>query len=269
MIGPLADIAFKVLGYSTTIKTEDGKSIAPETRVYGVYSGTHIHVRDLIAFSAASTREQITEEPVKGRARTRALLFKVRSINFEIRNTAPNSSKQGNWAAYFQPTIAASIYPTQPMTYHQLFDIPGSVTGNAQTPIKINIPHFPSYWLSGREQTIDGEIGVLYIAFEDLNRTAYTDITSDQFSCSVTVQADLKVLQYAAGGAYTLFQYDTADRYKKFSHHLVSPMGAEHHILLNSVKCTPNVETGSCKVEGTVTTWKEEWTHLSKMDLDA
>lgn len=252
VIKPLADIAFKAFGLTSSSTITGQHFSAANVNFVGVYSASQITVRDMLAFSSVCERDEDREIPVGSQARTRVQTVKMLRLAITLRNTTPTSSKQGNWAACFKPFISGEDNVTAATPYKTLCEMPSAKTAKASQDIVLTIAKFPLYWRCGREMSYNDIIGTLYIGFEDLNRTSYVEITSDQFSCSATIACDVKILVALPGSQKNTFGYNIHDGYSNFSHHVVTyKKRIVSNDLLTGVTCTAGEK--DCSVSGAIT----------------
>jgi hypothetical protein len=86
-IKPLADIAFKAYGFSTSVTITGNQVQATTTSLVGFYSATAICVRDLIAFANTSFRSEAGEVYAGAQAQSKIDIVKILNMQIAIRNT--------------------------------------------------------------------------------------------------------------------------------------------------------------------------------------
>lgn len=258
VVGPLADLAFKIFGVTSSVPKTAGTYNA--VNIVGCYAAVNITVGDLIAFSENSTRSESGEIYKGASAKTKIQTVKMLALAISIRNTTPLGTKEGNWAAYFRPIKSSKTKSDRTIyTYKNIVELVGAKNATAREDIVLNINRFPTYWLCGRELAIADVIGILYIGFEDLNRIAYTDLTSKEFSCSATISSEMLILENLPGNGLATFDYDLDDKYSYYTHHLVVGSRSTNcqTTYLTDVKCTNN--DTNCTIVGKPTSLEEEF----------
>lgn len=211
VISPLADFAFKYFGLTTTDLGSNFSDV--KVSMVGLYAAIPLRVRDLIAFSPAATRSEHGEIYRGGVATTRVALVKALWLKVDIHNTTPRGTKQGNWAAVIRPNLGYDETKFSAFTFKVISDTPGAIVLSADRDISLAINSFPPYWTSGRELQMDEVVATIYIGFEDLNRTAYTEFKSDDFSCTVNSAAGFRILASSPGSASQRYFYDIQSVY--------------------------------------------------------
>lgn len=184
---PIADVAFKALGYATGIELGDGNTVKADTKVTGLCSLFHVDLKDILFESY--THGARTD------ASTWATNYNagcLRSLQIRVRPEAPNSQRRGVWAMAFIPFRNAEdervyVAAKAGMFYEQIRMLPGAVAGS--TMRDLSLTYVPTV-RDGRLYTslgLDDSVGAVIIAFDQTNRTVYGNFGLDDFSCIATL----------------------------------------------------------------------------------
>lgn len=212
---PLADYAFKSFGWKTSdLTTTDPETIdAIVTRIAGVSSNVGLSLSSIVANSQYGAQaETVIDSVNKTTLISKYDEVKITSVKITIQPTGQISSRQGMWCAVFLPvydSVADNDLKSETPhirsipSYDDIQILTGCVTRPANQKIVIN--YYPSTQYSRDFHRLDSYLGVLKIAYLDMERVKAVAIEPSEFNSQVELNSRFVFRQSLMKDRYTIY----------------------------------------------------------------
>lgn len=198
IIKPLADFCFR--GFGLLLSTD-----APTKKVNIIMTGLtgacFIKPADVFAYSDYAIRKELGDNPNGAFFDSCVLSVKMINLEVEVRNIAPQGTRQGTWSAVLIPIKTqkdlnywkAVEQGDDLLSYGDIVSFPFSKTTSSATTLRMNLRFNNMQDLCSRDVSLTDKVAVLLIGYNEANRTDYGLITSTEFSTAISIKGTMKI----------------------------------------------------------------------------
>lgn len=258
----VADFVFSSLGWSAkspSSTTESSESTISDVRITGL--GGVFDITPAMFFGSMQGVGLI-KPAMQGNPELADILFQWRAARISVlkiiaRPSGPLGSVSGTWAIGFTPYTtddARNMIPTSlkksGVTFETIKQCPVFAIGDVNKPLAVR--HFFQFQdgIAYLPQQVTSTVGVVQIAYQDVMRSVWTDLTAADFQCTIDCSASVVCSSRDPSsfvGTTNRVQTPIID----VSAHVSTPSG-RLSLGGSSFKCTKNSKTGFCDLSGVV-----------------
>lgn len=237
VIKPMVDFGLKTFGFAETFQVS-GSNAKASVKVIGVGANFVLCIKDVV-FNDARMGARTNESAGRHNLITNYSDGRLLHLRLRAERSDPASSSVGRWGMAFLPFRSAKdkdfyrSYQLVP-SFRDLDDIPGAAIGSARS-LEINFRV-----KQGRDgilampMPLDQEFGVVYIAYDNLNRAEAAEVAASEFGCIVTVSGAAAMSRPQPFGGYSSFSDSIVDNLDTFEMTVVTNKAEKYNITKTS-----------------------------------
>lgn len=265
VVNSLADFVFRGFGLISNHR-ENGSRVEGTVHFTGVSNGLYIKPADLIAYSDRAIRSEAANITSGASMTSNIAGVRVLHVSARLSNTAQASGRRGNWVAclvWFSSSKDEAMWKDKALTYRDICDLPGAKATSCCQDITVSgRPPNDSY--SQQSMSISSNFAILYVAFECLGRSSYSEFTSEDFGVTSSLTGAFRVVEWMPNNMGMTASYKMNSTLAENS--IIVDDVARKRFHIASTTCTKSADGMSCKVEGT---FKEVHAVLPSLDAMA